>query len=162
PYRPAERGTTALRTAGCGIRREDRMASFAADVDVTTVPKVELPVHLNGDISKATASDLARRHGVDPAAALRLVDGQDPPTDANFERVLDTDLATNQFVRTPDDLELVAADHPGGAPRRRDPRLRTVRGRGDAAPRGIGRRADRRPGSHRRRGHGAGRGVRRV
>jgi adenosine deaminase len=74
------------------------------------VPKVELHVHLNDAITEATASVLARRHGADPATALRLVDGQYPRSYSGLESFLGTYLATNQFVRTPDDLELVAAE----------------------------------------------------
>ena len=86
------------------------LADLATEHDVTTVPKVELHVHLNGSITEATASELARRHSADPDEALGLVDGRYPGTYANFEGFLDAYLAANSFVRTPDDLELVASE----------------------------------------------------
>jgi len=86
------------------------MAVLATERDITTVPKVELHVHLNGSITEATASVLARRHGADPDKALRLIDGRYPDHYLNFEGFLDTYLAANEFVRTPDDLELVASE----------------------------------------------------
>ena len=52
------------------------MADLATERDIVTVPKVELYIHLNGSISEATASVLARRHGADSDSALRLVDGR--------------------------------------------------------------------------------------
>jgi adenosine deaminase len=74
------------------------------------VPKVELHIHLNGSITEATAAELARRHGADPGSALILAaDGRYPGTYPDFQGFLDTYLAANQFVRTADDLELVAA-----------------------------------------------------
>jgi adenosine deaminase len=85
------------------------MVAAAADGDIATVAKVELHVHLNGAISEATASTLARRHGADPAVALGLIDGHYPRHYPNFQSFLETYLAANQFVQTPDDLELVAA-----------------------------------------------------
>jgi hypothetical protein len=54
------------------------MSDIATQRDITTVPKVELHVHLNGSITEANASTLARRHGADPATALRLTDGRYP------------------------------------------------------------------------------------
>ena len=86
------------------------MAVVASDGDVVAVPKVELHVHLNGAITETTASVLARRHGADPATALRLVDGHYPRCYPDFAGFLETYLAANQFVQTPDDLELVAAE----------------------------------------------------
>jgi aminodeoxyfutalosine deaminase len=86
------------------------VADLATERDITTVPKVELHVHLNGSITEATASVLARRHGADPENALRLIDGRYPGHYPNFEGFLDTYLAANEFVRTPDDLELVASE----------------------------------------------------
>ena len=82
----------------------------ATATDVASVPKVELHVHLNGTISEATALTLALRHGADPAVGLRLVDGRYPERYDGFEDFLDTYLAANRFVRTPEDLELVAAE----------------------------------------------------
>jgi adenosine deaminase len=90
------------------------MPDIATEHDIEAVPKVELHVHLNGAITEATASELARRHSADPAEALRLVDGRYPGSYLNFAGFLDAYMATNQFVRTPDDLELVAADFARG------------------------------------------------
>jgi len=84
------------------------VADLATEHDISAIPKVELHVHLNGSITEATASVLARRHGADPENALRLIDGHCPGHYPNFEGFLDTYLAANEFVRTPDDLELVA------------------------------------------------------
>ena len=86
------------------------MTSLASERDVTTIPKVELHVHLNGAISEATAAMLARRHGADPGQGLILVDGRYPGRYSDFRGFLDAYLAANGFVRTPDDLELVAAE----------------------------------------------------
>jgi adenosine deaminase len=85
-------------------------ASLATDGDIVGVPKVELHVHLNGSISEATASALARRHGDDPSTALRLVDGRYPGLYPDFRGFLDAYLEAYQFVRTPDDLEQVASE----------------------------------------------------
>jgi adenosine deaminase len=90
------------------------MVDLATGRDIVSVPKVELHVHLNGSISEATASVLARRHDADPREALRLVDGRYPGHYPNFEGFLDAYMAANQFVRTPDDLELVAAEFARG------------------------------------------------
>ena len=86
------------------------IADAASERDITTIPKAELHVHLNGTITEVTASELARRHGAQPEQALRLIDGRYPGRYPDFEGFLDTYLAANQFVRTPDDLELVAAE----------------------------------------------------
>jgi len=86
------------------------MADLATERDIATIPKVELHVHLQGSITAATASVLARRHGEDPETALRLQNGGYPGHYTSFEGFLDTYLAANQFVRTPDDLELVASE----------------------------------------------------
>jgi adenosine deaminase len=90
------------------------MADLATERDIVTVPRVELHIHLQGSITEATASALARRHGADPREALRLVDGRYPSSYPNFEGFLDAYLATNAFVRTPDDLELVATEFAHG------------------------------------------------
>lgn len=87
---------------------------LATEEDIATVPKVELHVHLNGAITEATASELARRHGADPTAALALVDGRYPGRYPDFGGFLDAYMAANQFVRTPDDLEYVAAQFARG------------------------------------------------
>ncbi|MGI9666388.1 MAG: adenosine deaminase [Acidimicrobiia bacterium] len=75
---------------------------------VRAMPKVELHVHLGGTIREDTASELAQRHGLDPVEALRLVNGRYPGTYIDFPDFLDTFLATNELVRTPDDLYDVA------------------------------------------------------
>jgi adenosine deaminase len=49
------------------------------------------------------------RHGADPATALRLVDGRYPGVYPDFAAFLDAFMAANAFVRTPGDLEDVAA-----------------------------------------------------
>jgi adenosine deaminase len=90
------------------------MADLASERDIVTVPRVELHIHLQGSITEATASALAHRHGADPREALKLVDGRYPSSYPNFEGFLDAYLATNAFVRTPDDLELVAAEFAHG------------------------------------------------
>ena len=87
------------------------MPGRATDHDLITVPKVELHIHLNGSITEATASELARRHGADPAEALVLDErGRYPMHYPDFEGFLAAYLAANEFVRTPDDLEFVAAE----------------------------------------------------
>ena len=90
------------------------MADLATEHDLATVPKVELHLHLNGTITEATASMLARRHGADPEEALGLVDGRYPAPYPNFGSFLEAYLAANSFVRTPDDLEFVAAEFARG------------------------------------------------
>jgi adenosine deaminase len=90
------------------------MAKLATERDITTIPKVELHIHLNGSIREETASTLAKRHGEDPDAALHLVDGRYPGHYADFGGFLDAYMLANQFVRTPEDLELVAADFARG------------------------------------------------
>ena len=90
------------------------MAEIASEHDIRTVPKVELHIHLNGSITEATAATLARRHGADPERALILQDGRYPGTYPDFQGFLDTYLAANEFVRGPDDLELVAAEFARG------------------------------------------------
>jgi len=90
------------------------MVDRATDADIVSIPKVELHVHLNGSITEATASELARRHGADPLEALRLVDGRYPGHYPNFAGFLDAYMLANEFVRTPDDLELVAVEFARG------------------------------------------------
>jgi aminodeoxyfutalosine deaminase len=92
------------------LRKGLPVAELATERDITSVPKVELHIHLSGSISEATASALARRHGADPSTALRLVDGRYPGHYPDFKGFLDAYMAANQFVRTPDDLEQVAAE----------------------------------------------------
>ena len=85
------------------------MVVLASQRDIASLPKVELHIHLNGSISEATAATLARRHGADPDTSLGLVGGRYPGTYADFQGFLDAYLLANSFVRTPDDLEEVAA-----------------------------------------------------
>jgi adenosine deaminase len=85
------------------------MVVLASQRDIASLPKVELHVHLNGSITEATASTLARRHGADPDTSLGLVGGRYPGTYGDFHGFLDAYLLANSFVRTPDDLEVVAA-----------------------------------------------------
>ena len=85
------------------------MVVLASQRDIASLPKVELHVHLNGSITEATASTLARRHGADPDTSLGLVGGRYPGTYGDFQGFLDAYLLANSFVRTPDDLEVVAA-----------------------------------------------------
>jgi adenosine deaminase len=82
----------------------------ALDIErvVRAIPKVELHVHFGGTITGATATELAMRHGGDPATDLRLVDGAYAGRWDRFEGFLDAFLASNAFVRTPGDVELVA------------------------------------------------------
>jgi adenosine deaminase len=87
------------------------MANLATEQDVLAIPKVELHIHLGGAISESTAATLARRHGeADPSTSLQLVDGRYPGRYREFQGFLDAYMLANQFVRTADDLELVAAD----------------------------------------------------
>jgi adenosine deaminase len=90
------------------------MPELATDADIVSIPKVELHIHLVGSITEATAATLARRHGADPERELILVDGRYPGTYLDFQGFLDGYLATSAFVRTPDDLELVAAEFARG------------------------------------------------
>lgn len=90
------------------------MPELATDADIVSIPKVELHIHLNGSITEATASALARRHGAEPAEALNLVDGRYPGHYENFGGFLDAYMLANSFVRTPEDLEFVAAEFARG------------------------------------------------
>jgi aminodeoxyfutalosine deaminase len=85
------------------------MRDRVSEDDVATVPKVELHVHLNGSITEETVATLARRHGADMRDTVPLVQGRYPGRYPDFEGFLATYLAANEYVRTPDDLELVAA-----------------------------------------------------
>ena len=84
------------------------MVVLASQRDIASLPKVELHIHLNGSITEATASTLARAHGADPDTSLGLVGGRYPGTYGDFQGFLDAYLLANSFVRTPDDLEVVA------------------------------------------------------
>ena len=90
------------------------MTNLATERDIVTVPKVELHIHLNGSITEATASTLARRHGADPEQALHLANGRYPASYPNFQGFLDAYLLANSFVRTPEDMEFVAAEFARG------------------------------------------------
>ena len=90
------------------------MTDLATELDIATVPKVELHIHLNGSISEATAATLARRHGANPDEALILEDGRYPARYSEFKDFLAVYMAANEFVRTPEDLELVAAEFAQG------------------------------------------------
>jgi adenosine deaminase len=85
------------------------LPQLVVEPDLATLPKVELHVHVNGSITEALAGDLARRHGGVGADAGVGRDGRYPARYPNFEGFLATLVAANSFVRTPDDLELVAA-----------------------------------------------------
>ncbi len=90
------------------------MRELATDADIVSIQKVELHIHLNGSINEATASTLARRHGADPDEALQLVHGRYPGRYSNFGGFLDAYMLANNFVRTPEDLEFVAAEFARG------------------------------------------------
>ncbi len=90
------------------------MPELATEADIVSIPKVELHIHLNGSITEATASTLARRHGADPEQALLLVDGRYPGRYPNFGGFLDAYMLANNFVQTPEDLEFVAAEFARG------------------------------------------------
>jgi len=96
------------------IRYLALMPELATDADIVSIPKVELHIHVNGSITEATASELARRHGADPVEALKLVNGRYPGKYPNFGGFLDAYLLANGFVITPDDLEFVAAEFARG------------------------------------------------
>jgi aminodeoxyfutalosine deaminase len=85
---------------------------MADPVDLATLPKVELHVHLEGTVSAATARLLAARHGGDPDEVL-LLDRPGgtayPHPFRDFEHFLAAFLATAAQVRTPEDLRDVAA-----------------------------------------------------
>ncbi len=83
--------------------------------DLATLPKVELHVHLEGSVPAATAVELARSHGDDPAEVLPFVPGPDgalgyPPRYAEFMEFVRTYLAVTAQVRRPEDLFAVARD----------------------------------------------------
>jgi len=77
--------------------------------ELSSLPKVELHVHLEGSISAETATELSQRHGEDPQSVLPLVEGRYPARFATFQEFVDLYLAVTRQVRTPDDLATVAA-----------------------------------------------------
>lgn len=77
--------------------------------ELLALPKVELHVHLEGTIRADTAIELARRHGHEPADVLPLEDGGYPHRFRDFDHFVELYLAVSRQVRTPEDLELVAA-----------------------------------------------------
>jgi aminodeoxyfutalosine deaminase len=85
------------------------MPDLASAADIASVPKVELHVHYGGSVDEATASVLARRHGLDPDAVLPLQDGRYPATYADFAAFLRALIAINGLIRTSDDVEFAAA-----------------------------------------------------
>jgi aminodeoxyfutalosine deaminase len=86
------------------------MPAPASEHDIVTVPKVELHLHFGGSITEATATVLARRHGQDPAALHLNAAGRYPAPYRDFRGFLRAFLAANQFIRTAEDLELVATE----------------------------------------------------
>ena len=85
------------------------MIEPAAEHDIVSVPKVELHLHFGGNVEESLAIDLARRHGLDPAVVLPLLDGRYPSAYHDFPDFLRVLIAVNDVVRTPDDVEAVAA-----------------------------------------------------
>lgn len=85
------------------------MIGLATAADVAAVPKIELHVHFGGNFDEATALEIARRHGLDPGVALPLVQGRYPTRYRGFPDFLQALIALNDIVRTPDDVETIAA-----------------------------------------------------
>lgn len=85
------------------------MTGLATDQDIVSIPKIELHVHYGGNFSEAIAAELARRHGLDPAVALPLEGGRYPTAYRDFPSFLRALIALDDLVRTPDDVETVAA-----------------------------------------------------
>lgn len=83
--------------------------------DLRALPKVELHVHLEGTVSAATAAELARTHGEDPAEVLVLgEDGPDgepryPAPFRDFDQFVDCFVATSRQLRRPADLTTATA-----------------------------------------------------
>jgi aminodeoxyfutalosine deaminase len=77
---------------------------------ITTLPKVELHVHLEGTITAARAASLAASHGADPDTELGLERGEYPARFRDFDHFLEVFLRSVRQVRTPDDLASIAAD----------------------------------------------------
>ncbi|HEV2005457.1 MAG TPA: adenosine deaminase [Candidatus Limnocylindrales bacterium] len=85
------------------------MTGLANDDDIASIPKIELHVHFGGNFSEAIAAELAERHGVDPAIAVPLEDGRYPRGYRDFPEFLRALIALDDLVRTPEDVETVAA-----------------------------------------------------
>ena len=85
------------------------MTTLASEQDIISMPKVELHVHFGGNLDESLAMKLARRHGLAPAAVLALQDGKYPSSYRDFPHFLETLISVNDLVRTPDDVETVAA-----------------------------------------------------
>jgi aminodeoxyfutalosine deaminase len=93
---------------------EHVVASRGTADDLTTLPKIELHVHLEGSIAAGTAAELAARHGEDPTEVLEVEPMPDggwryPSRFRDFDHFVTTFLATTRQVRSPDDLATVAA-----------------------------------------------------
>jgi adenosine deaminase len=85
------------------------MTGLATEHDIVSIPKIELHVHFGGNFSEAVAHELASRHGLDPALALPLENGAYPARYRDFPDFLRALVALDALVRTPDDVETVAA-----------------------------------------------------
>lgn len=91
------------------IHDEADMIGLATEHDIISIPKIELHVHFGGNFSEAVAHELAHRHGLDPANALPLDHGTYPARYRDFPDFLQALIALDALVRTPDDVETVAA-----------------------------------------------------
>lgn len=87
----------------------ERLRSGWQSTELRSLPKVELHIHLEGSISSETAIALARRHGLDPEAALPLHDGRYPPAFDDFLQFVRLYLSVSRQIRTPQELATVAA-----------------------------------------------------
>ena len=90
------------------------MIGLATQHDVTSIPKIELHVHFGGNFSETIALELARRHGVDFAVAIPLEQGRYPTRYRDFPDFLRVLIALDALVRTPEDVETVAAEFARG------------------------------------------------
>ncbi len=82
---------------------------LASEGDVTSIPKVELHVHFGGNFSEVIARELASRHGLDADVALPLQQGRYPTRYRDFPDFLQALIALDDLLRTPEDVETVAA-----------------------------------------------------
>ncbi len=85
------------------------MTDLASEHDIMSIPKVELHVHFGGNFSEAIALELARRHDLDPAVVLPLENGRYPAKYRDFPDFLEALIKLDGLVRTPEDVETVAA-----------------------------------------------------